>query len=362
LMLKRDYYDLLGVDHLASPEEIKKAYRRLAHQFHPDKNPENPSAEEHFKRITEAYEVLHDAGKRAAYDRRGATMGGRGFGGFGEPEGFSSRDDPFQDFFEEVFEDFFGVRKPQPKKFKGADLRYDLEISLEEAALGLEREIEVRRMSVCPLCRGSRCSPGTSPVICPACGGFGSLRSQRGFFWVETTCERCQGDRQIIPRPCPQCRGTGRLRVTRVIHMDIPRGVDKGSRLRLSGEGEIGRHGGRPGDLYVVISVKKHPIFTREGNDLSCEVPVTFLQALMGAEIEVPTLEGKARMKIAPGTQAGKIFTLKGRGMPVLQGVSRGDLKVNLRVEIPSRLGKRQREQLDEFIRLSQEGRGQERQ
>ena len=355
-MLKRDYYDLLGIDPLASPEEIKKAYRRLAHQFHPDKNPENPRAEEHFKRITEAYEILRDVRKRAAYDRRGAAMGGRGFGGFREPEDFSFRDDSFDDFVGEIFEDFFGVRRPQPRKSRGADLRYNLEISLEEAALGLEHEIEVRRMSVCALCRGSRCAPGTSPMVCPACGGIGSFRSQRGFFQVEATCERCQGERQIIPRPCPKCGGVGRLKVTRAIHMDIPRGVDNGSRLRLSGEGEMDRHGGQPGDLYVVISVQKHSVFTREGNDLLCEVPVTFLQALMGAEIEVPTLEGKVRMKMPPGTPAGKIFTLRGEGMPLLRGVGRGDLKVNLLVEIPSRLSKRQREQLAEFQSLSQEG------
>jgi molecular chaperone DnaJ len=355
-MLKRDYYDLLGIDRLASPEEIKKAYRRLAHQFHPDKNPEDPVAEEHFKRINEAYEILQDVHKRAAYDRRGAAMGGRGFGGFRQPEDFSFRADSFDDFVGELFEDFFGVRRPQPRKARGADLRYNLEISLEEAALGLEQEIEVRRTSVCPLCRGSRCTPGTSPMVCPACRGTGSFRSQRGFFQVEVTCGRCQGERQIILRPCPKCGGVGRLKVTRAIHMDIPRGVDNGTRLRLSGEGETGQHGGQPGDLYVVISVRRHPVFTREGNDLFCEVPVPFLKALEGAEIEVPTLEGKVRMKIPPGTPAGKIFTLKGQGMPVLQGVGRGDLKVDLRVEIPSRLNKRQRELLDEFQRLSQEG------
>jgi molecular chaperone DnaJ len=360
-MLKRDYYDLLGVDPLASPEEIKKAYRRLAHQFHPDKNPENRSAEEHFKRITEAYETLNDARKRAAYNRRGPDMGGRGFGGFPGPDDFFSRGHTSDDFFEEILEDFFGIRKPQPRKSKGADLRYHLEISLEEASSGLQREIEVRRMSVCPLCRGSRCSPGTSPMVCPACRGFGSFRSQRGFFQIETTCERCQGERQIIPRPCPQCRGAGRLKVTRAIHMNIPRGVDNGTRLRLSGEGEAGRHGGQPGDLYVLISVKKHPVFTREGKDILCEVPVTFLQAMMGAEIEVPTLEGKARMKLPPGTPAGKIFTLKGRGMPLPEGVGRGDLKVTLRIEIPNRLSKRHREMLDEFNRMSQVGRNLER-
>lgn len=351
-MFERDYYDLLGINPLASPEEIKKAYRRLAHQFHPDKNPGNPAAEEHFKRITEAYDTLQDARKRAAYDRRGARLGGRGFGGFREPEDFSLRENFFDDFFEEIFEDFFGIRRPQPRKSRGADLRYNLEISLEEAAFGLERGIEVRRMEGCPLCRGSRCSPGTSPMICPACRGYGSFRSQRGFFQVETTCERCQGERQIIPRPCPKCGGMGRLKVTRTIRMTIPPGVDSGSRLRLSREGEMGLHGGPPGDLYVVISVKRHPTFTRVGNDLSCEVPVTFLEALMGAEIEVPTLEGKARVKVPPRTPVGKIFTLKGQGMPILRGAGRGDLKVALRVEIPSRLSKRQRELLDEFNRL----------
>jgi molecular chaperone DnaJ len=354
-MLKRDYYDLLGVDHSASPEEIKKAYRRLAHQYHPDKNPEDPGAEELFKRITAAYDILHDVRKRAAYDRRGAAMGGRGFGGFRGPEDFSSRGDPFDDFVEELFEDFFGARRPQPRKAKGADLRYNLEISLEEAAFGLEREIGIRRGSVCPVCGGSRCAPGTSPMVCPACRGTGSSRSQRGFFQVESACERCQGERQIILRPCPKCGGVGCLKVTRALHMDIPRGVDNGTRLRLSGEGETGQHGGQPGDLYVVISVRKHPVFTREGNDLYCKIPVTFLQALEGAEIDVATLEGKVRMKIPPGTPAGKSFTLKGEGMPVLQGVGRGDLKVDLRVEIPSRLSKRQREKLDEFQRLSQE-------
>jgi len=353
-MFKRDYYDLLGIDPSASPEEIKKAYRRLAHQFHPDKNPGNPASEEHFKRITEAYETLQDAQKRAAYDRRGAAMGGRGFGGFQEAGDFSFRENFVEDFFEGIFENFFRFRGPRPRKSRGADLRYELGISLEEAASGLERQIEVRRMSLCPLCRGSRCSPGTSPIICPACRGTGSFRSQSGFFQVETTCERCRGERHIIPRPCPQCGGMGRLKVTRALRMDIPPGVDNGSRLRLSGEGEMGMHGGPSGDLYVVISVQKHPIFARVGNDILCEAPVTFLQALMGAEIEVPTLEGKARVKVPPRTPAGKIFTLKGQGMPILRGVGRGDQKVTLRVEVPSRLSKRQRELLHEFNRLSQ--------
>ena len=352
-MFERDYYALLGIDSLASVEEIKKAYRRLAHQFHPDKNPGNPAAEEHFKRITEAYEILQDAQKRAAYDRLGVSMGMRGFGGFREPEDFSSRKNFFDDFFEEMIDDFFGIASSRPKKSRGADLRYNLEISLEEAASGSGQEIKVSRMSVCPLCRGSRCCPGTSLQTCPKCRGYGSIRSQRGFFILETTCRHCQGEGQIIVRPCPKCEGIGRLKVTRALRVNIPAGVDEGTRLRLRGEGEMGRNGGPPGDFYVVVSVKKHSFFTRMGNDLLCEIPVTFLQALMGAEIEVPTLEGKVRLKVPAGTPGGKVFTLKGRGMPVLNGGNRGDQKVTLRVEVPSKLSKRQRELLDEFNRLS---------
>jgi molecular chaperone DnaJ len=357
-MFKRDYYDLLGIDPLAGTEEIKKAYRRLAHQFHPDKNPGNPAAEEHFKRITEAYEVLQDAQKRAAYDRRGASMRPSGFGGFREPEDFVFRNHSFDDLFEEIFADFLGTASPRAQKSKGADLRYNLEISLEEAGFGSEQEIKVPRTSVCPVCGGSRCSPGSSPMTCPTCRGHGSLRSQRGFFVVETTCERCQGERQIILRPCPRCGGMGRLKVTRIIRINTPPGVDSGTRLRISKEGEMSSHGGPPGDLYVVISIKKHSIFTRVGKDILCEVPVTFMQALMGAEIEVPTLEGKARVRVPPGTPAGKVFTLKGRGMPVLHGRGHGDQKVTLRVEVPSHLSKRQRELLEEFNRLSVEGQG----
>ena len=357
-MFKRDYYDLLGIDSLASPEEIKKAYRRLAHQFHPDKNPGNPAAEEHFKRITEAYEVLQDAQKRAAYDRRGASRGAGGFGGFREPEDFAFPNHSFDDLFEGILADFFGTANLRAPKSRGADLRYNLEISLEEAGFGSEQEIKVPRMSVCPFCQGSRCSPASSPMTCPTCKGQGSLRSQRGFFVVETTCERCQGEGQIILRPCPRCGGMGRLKVTRALRINTPPGADSGTRLRISKEGEMDKHGGPPGDLYVVISIKKHAIFTRVGNDILCEVPVTFIQALMGAEIEVPTLEGKARVKVPPGTPAGKVLTLKGRGMPFLHGMGHGDQKVTLRVEVPSHLSKRQRELLDEFNRLTQEGQG----
>jgi molecular chaperone DnaJ len=357
-MFKRDYYALLGIDPLASAEEIKKAYRRLAHQFHPDKNPGNPAAEEHFKRITEAYEVLQDAKKRALYDLRGASMGPGGFGGFREPEDFAFHSDSFDDFFREILGDFFGSRGPRARKSKGADLRYDLEISLEEAAFGSEQEIRVPRMSVCPLCRGSRCAPGSSPITCPTCRGQGSLRSQRGFFIVEATCERCHGEREIIIRPCPKCGGRGSLKVTRAIRINTPPGADTGTRLRIGEEGEMGLHGGPSGDLYVGLLVKKHSIFTRRGNDLLCEAPVTFIQALKGAEIDIPTLEGKARVKVPPGTPNGKVFTLKGRGMPVLNGTGRGDQRVILRVEVPGNLSKRERELLDEFKRLNRDGQG----
>ncbi|MDI6755832.1 MAG: molecular chaperone DnaJ [Thermodesulfobacteriota bacterium] len=355
-MIYRDYYDLLGVDHSATLEEIKKAYRRLAHQYHPDKNPGNPSAEEQFRRITQAYEILQDAQKRAAYDRYGASLGRRKFTGFREPEEFSPGGNIFDDFFGEIFEEFFGVRQQKFARTRGADLRYNIDVSLEEAAFGTEREIKIPRTAVCPVCRGSCCFPGTAPVTCPACKGFGSFHAQRGFFMTETTCERCRGKGKIIVRPCSQCRGMGRVKLSRIIRMNIPPGVDNGTRLRMRREGESGRNGGLPGDLYVVISMKKHPIFSRSGNDIICEVPITLVQAVQGAEIEVPTLKGKAKIKVPAGTPEGKIFTLKGLGMPALQGAGRGDQKVMMKVEIPNRLNKRQRELLDEFNRLGAGG------
>ncbi len=351
-MIYQDYYELLGLDPLATPEEIKKAYRRLAHQFHPDKNPGDSSAPEQFRRINEAYEVLQDAKKRAAYDRYGTSSNRRGFEGFREPEDFRPPGEIFDDFLAEVFEDFFGIRRSRPGRVKGGDYRYNLEVSLEEAALGLGTEIKVPQRSVCPSCRGTRCSPGTLPATCPACRGYGSLRSQRGFFITSATCQRCGGEGRIILRPCPQCRGTGHIQLTRLLSIQIPPGVDNGTRLRLRGEGERGRNGGLPGDLYVFISVRTHPIFRRSGNDILCQIPITLVQAVEGGEIEVPTLYGKAKIKVAPGTPAGKTFTLTGYGMPILQGTSRGDQKVKLQVEIPSKLNKRHQELLDAFQRI----------
>lgn len=339
-MIKRDYYDLLGIDRSASKEEVKRSYHHLAHQFHPDKNPGNPAAEEHFKRITEAYNVLQDDKKRAAYDRLSASAGQMDFAGFRAPEDFFSGRDFFDDFFEEIFEDFFGGKRPRQRKARGADLRYKLEVSLEEAAFGSEKEIKVPRMSVCPICRGSCCHPGTAPMTCPTCKGYGSLRAQHGFFSVNRTCGNCQGEGQIILRPCSKCRGKGRLRTIRVIKLNIPPGVDEGTRLRLSREGEMGSNGGPPGDLYVVVSMKSHPFFTRLGNDILCEVQIPFSQAMRGVEIEVPMLKGKARMKVPAGVASGKVFTLKNQGMPILQGSGRGDQKVKIRVGIPPEVQK----------------------
>jgi len=355
-MIKRDYYDLLGLDRSANREEIKKAYRRLAHQYHPDKNPNNPSAGDHFRLITEAYEILQDTRKRAAYDRQGPSMGRWGFEGFGERPDFSARKDFVDGVFEEILEDFFGADRPRQRKARGADLRFNLEISLEEAAWGSEQKIQFARKSVCPVCRGSRCAPGTQTTVCPYCEGTGSLRGQRGFFIVETTCERCKGEGEYIPRPCPRCGGAGVLKIPQAFKISTPPGADNGTRLRLSGEGEMGRNGGPAGDLYVILSIRRHPVFTRSGNDLTCEIPVELSLAFKGTEVEAPTLKDPVRIKIPPKTPPGKIFILKGMGMPALQGRGRGDLKVQIRVEAPSRPGKKEREMMEELSRQDRKG------
>jgi molecular chaperone DnaJ len=353
-MIKRDYYDLLGIDSLATKEEIKKAYRRLAHQFHPDKNPNNPAAEESFKQITEAYEVLHDAQKRAAYDRDGPSIGRKGKEGFRQPPDVPFGKGLFEDMFDEIFEDFFGAGRPKTSRIRGADLRYDLEISLEEAAFGSEQKVQFSRQSICPLCRGDRCSPGTTRIKCPVCEGYGSLRRSRGFFVVETACERCRGEGEIIPRPCPKCGGAGSLKVGQAFKIHTPPGADNGTRLRLAGEGEMGRNGGLAGDFYVVISVKKHPLFRRAGKDLYYEVPINFNQAFRGVELEIPTLNGPVQMRVPAKTPSEKVFILKGRGMPILQQDGRGDLKVKIRVS--SRPSKRDRETIKELNWLNKKG------
>jgi molecular chaperone DnaJ len=350
-MIKRDCYDLLGIDSSASLEEVKKAYRRLAHQYHPDKNPHDPSAVDHFRLITEAYEILQDAQKRAAYDRFGPSRGRKGFEGFRERPEHTPRGDFGDGIFEEILEDFFGARRPRTRRSRGADLRYSLEISLEEAAFGSEQTIRFARKSACPACRGSRCAPGTQPTTCPYCEGAGSLQSQRGFFIVESACERCSGEGEYIPRPCPRCGGAGFLNLPLAFKINTPRGADNGTCLRLAGEGEVGRHGGPAGDLQIILSVGKHSVFTRSGNDLTCTLSLGLTEAFQGTEVEAPTLEGPVHIKVPAKTSSGKTFVLKGRGMPVLEGKGRGDLKVKIQVEVAGRPTKKEREMLAELAR-----------
>lgn len=353
-MAKRDYYELLGVSRNASVEEIKKAYRKLARQYHPDANPDDQNAEAKFKEISEAYVVLCDPEKRASYDRFGhAGVDGQGFGGFNGGFGdFSGLGD--------IFEMFFGGgtrRRTGPER--GSDIRADLEISLKEAAFGLEREIKVPRVETCSTCGGSGAAAGSKPVTCSACEGSGQVQFAQstpfGRIVQSRTCDRCRGTGQIIEKPCPTCRSAGQVRKTRSIKVKVPPGVDTGSRLRLTGEGEAGLRGGPPGDLYVYIHVKPHRIFSREGDDLICEMSISFAQAALGDELEVPTLEGDAKLKVPEGTQSGTIFRLKGKGVPHVSGYGRGDQHVRVKVVTPTKLSDKQRDLLKEFSRLDGE-------
>lgn len=348
-MAKRDYYEVLGVERGASEEEIKKAYRRLARKYHPDVNKDDPQAEEKFKEINEAHEVLSDPQKRAAYDRFGhagtdpnfGAGAGAGAGGFGD---FSFEG------FGDIFDMFFGGggRRQRTGPQKGADLRYDLRIEFEEAAFGKETTIKVPRTELCSTCHGNRAKPGTPIKTCPNCGGSGQVHSVQntmfGRFSTVRPCDRCQGEGKIIETPCPTCAGRGRLRQVRTIEITIPAGVDTGHRLRVAGEGEAGERGGPPGDLYVYITVKPHPLFKRTGNDLILEQKISFAQAALGATIEVPTLEGTATLKIPEGTQTGTLFRLRGKGVPYLRGSGRGDELVRVRIDVPTKLNQAQRE------------------
>lgn len=350
---KRDYYEVLGVDRNAPEEEIKRAYRKLAVQFHPDKNPDDPHTEEKFKELGEAYDVLIDADKRAAYDRFGHAAFAQGGGGF--RGGFH---DPF-DIFREVFgggtggifETFFGgvAGRHGEDRQRGSDLRYDMEITLEEAAFGVEKEIEVRKLNMCDKCQGSGAEAGSRTINCPTCGGRGQVITSRGFFHVSQTCPRCHGVGQIIEKPCRACGGEGRVEKASRIKLKIPAGIADDSRLRSVRNGEAGIRGGPPGDLYVVIHVKEHEIFQREEDNLYCEVPVAFTLAALSGEIAVPTLEGKANLKVPAGTQSGQMFKLRGKGIVNVNGRERGDLLVRLIVEVPTRLTAEQRQKLEDF-------------
>jgi molecular chaperone DnaJ len=354
---KRDYYEVLGIARNASGEEIKRAYRKLAVKFHPDKNPGDARAEEKFKELGEAYDVLMDEEKRAAYDRYGHAAFSQGMGGRGG--GFH---DPF-DIFREVFgggagggifETFFGGGGSTDRegRQRGSDLRYDMQITLEEAAFGVEKEIEVRKLDACDKCKGTGAESGSRAVTCPSCHGRGQVISSRGFFQVSQTCPRCRGVGEIIEKPCRVCGGEGRIEKTSRIKLKVPAGIADGSRLRSSRNGEAGIRGGAQGDLYVVIHVKEHPIFQRDEDNLYCEVPIPFSTAALGGEIPVPTLDGKASLKVPAGTQSGRIFKLRGKGISNVNGRGRGDLVARLLVEVPTRLNAEQRQKLEEFAGL----------
>jgi molecular chaperone DnaJ len=352
---KRDYYDILGINRDASDEEIKKAYRKLAMKFHPDRNPDSKDAEEKFKEAKEAYEILSEADKRRAYDAYGhagvnPNMGG-GPGGFsGGGEGFGGFSEAFGDIFGEIFG---GGRRGGQQVYRGADLRYNMEITLEQAARGTETKIRIPTLDECETCHGSGAKPGTQAKTCHTCGGQGQVRMQQGFFSLQQTCPTCHGTGKVIPEPCTTCDGTGRVKHHKTLSVKIPSGVDDGDRIRLAGEGEAGMNGGPPGDLYVVIQLKPHSMFQREGADLHCEMPISFTVAALGGEIHIPTLDGEARIKIPAETQSGQVFRLRGKGIRPVRSSVAGDLMCHVVVETPVRLTDRQKEILRELEEIN---------
>ncbi|WP_417600868.1 molecular chaperone DnaJ [Pararhodobacter oceanensis] len=361
-MAKRDYYDVLGVSRGASADELKKAYRTKARELHPDRNKDNPDSEALFKEANEAYEVLKDADKKAAYDRYGHAafeggMGGAPRGGQrGHPGGdFNSA---FSDVFEDLFGDFMGGRgggTARQRASRGSDLRYNMRISLEEAHQGSQKSIRVPTLSSCDECSGTGAEGGAEPVTCPTCSGMGKVRAQQGFFTVERTCPTCAGLGQIVKNPCKSCKGAGRVEKERSLSVNIPAGVETGTRIRLSGEGEAGMRGGPAGDLYIFIEVADHQIFQRDGMDLYCLVPVSFTTAALGGEVEVPTIDGgRSRVKVPAGAQSGKQMRLRAKGMPALRGGGVGDMMIELAVETPVNLSTRQKELLREFDELGE--------
>ena len=369
-MTKRDYYEVIGVAREASDEELKKSYRKLALKYHPDKNPGNKEAEEKFKELGEAYEVLSDPQKRAAYDRFGHAAFAPGGGARG-PQAGGGFHDPFEIFRDVfgggaggsgIFDDFIeqafgggGGRSSRGGGQRGNDLRYDLEIELEDTVAGLEKEITFTKLDTCTECHGRGASEGSKAETCPTCRGQGQVAHSRGFFTVASTCPRCNGAGQIVKNPCKRCGGEGRMQNRTKLKVRIPAGIEDGSRLRSSGHGEAGVRGGQSGDLYVVVHIRPHDIFSRHGDDLLCEVPISFPTAAVGGEIEVPTLNGAARLKIPPGTQGATLFRLRGKGLPNVHGRGHGDQHIRVLVEVPSRLSHAQREKLDEFAAIAGE-------
>ncbi|SEN02936.1 molecular chaperone DnaJ [Nitrosomonas marina] len=344
-MAKRDYYEILGVNRDADDSTIKKAYRRLAMKHHPDRNAGNVKSEELFKEAKEAYEILSDPNKRAAYDQfghAGVDTSAAGAGA-GSAQGFA-----------EAFGDIFGGRGGRSSVHRGSDLRYSLEISLEQAARGTETKIRIPTMDTCSACHGEGSKPGSKPQTCPTCHGHGQVRMQQGFFSIQQTCPKCHGNGKIITDPCSTCHGTGRVKRHKTLNVKIPAGVDEGDRIRVSGEGEAGVNGGPPGDLYVVIHLASHPVFQRDGDHLHCEIPISFTTAALGGEIEVPTLEGHARIKVPAETQTGKIFRLRSKGIKGVRSHDKGDLLCHVIVETPVKLTARQKELLEELESISQ--------
>lgn len=354
---KRDYYEVLEVERSSTEEEIKRSYRKLAVKFHPDKNPGDHEAEDRFKELGEAYDVLMDPQKRAAYDRYGHAafqQGGMGGGG-----GFHDPFDLFREVFGAgggsggIFDHFFGGGGGDPSgRQRGSDLRYDMQITLEEAAFGAEKEIEIRKLDTCESCEGSGAQKGSKTVTCSTCRGRGQVVASRGFFQVAQTCPQCHGSGRIIEKPCKPCQGEGRVEKTSRVKIKVPAGIDNESRLRSTGGGEAGLRGGPSGDLYVVLHIKEHDVFIRDGMDLRCEVPLPFTTAALGGEIRVPTLQGAVSLKIPAGTQSGAVFRIRGHGMPGLHSTARGDILTHAQVEVPTRLNHEQREALIRFSEL----------
>ena len=346
---KRDYYEILSVSRNASDAELKAAYRKLALKYHPDRNPNDQKAEEKFKEAAEAYEVLRDSQKRSLYDQYGhAGLENTGFSGFGGFEDIFSS-------FGDIFEDFFGFtsrRSSRSRAMSGANLRYDISLEFMEAVFGIETEIEIEKREICPDCGGNGCEKDSEPESCRHCNGTGQVSRSQGFFTVRTTCPTCRGNGQIIPHPCPKCRGTGLVMANKKVAVKIPAGVDNGSRLRLTGEGEPGVFGGPPGDLYVFIHVEPHDFFKRRDTDIICEIPISFVQAALGDKIEVPTLNGDKTLKIPKGTQPGDIFYFHGEGIPSLRTSQRGDQIIQVDIKTPTHLSKKQEALLKEFAKL----------